>query len=150
MWLWNGRRARSSTDSNPTPLKSLSILLVEDCFDGRRFYAQSLTTAGASVDLECNARAALSAIQRRPDFYDAVVCDFQMPLVDGVEMTRAIREQQIDVPIIGLSADANPGFRLAWTEAGCTLLLPTPTTPTALIGAVSVAAARKRAVAGSL
>lgn len=150
MWSWIGERARSSTASNPSPLTSLSILLIEERFDGRRFYAQSLVKAGASVDLECNARAALAAIERRPGFYDAVVCDFQMPLVDGVEMTRAIREQQIDVPIIGLCADANPGLRRAWSEAGCTVLLSMPTTPTALIGAVSVAAARKRAVAGSL
>lgn len=144
MYILKSDQAPDREGSDVSPLQSLNILLVEDCFDQRRLYARILVSAGATVQLECNGQSALEMIERRHGAHDVVVCDFQMPIVDGVEMTRLVRERGHDLPILGLTAYLDAELRQEWMESGCDLILEKPVKPARLISAVLDAAAKRR------
>ena len=63
------------------------------------------------------------AIAEKPDL---VLMDIKMPVMDGLEATRAIKAQAPDLPIIALTANAFDSDRVAAREAGCDDFLSKP------------------------
>jgi two-component system cell cycle response regulator DivK len=63
------------------------------------------------------------ALQNNPDL---ILMDISLPVMDGYEATRKIREKQKTVPIIGLSAHAMSGHEQSAREAGCNDYLTKP------------------------
>ncbi len=57
---------------------------------------------------------------------DLIIMDIRMPLMDGLESTRRIRQTDAEVPIVALTAYALAADRKAAFEAGCTGFLPKP------------------------
>ena len=99
----------------------LSILLVEDHPTNRMVVARMLQRLGYEPDHAANGHEAIEAIRRRP--YDLVLMDIQMPGMDGVAATRAIRERetQHDAPrswIAAVTASALRGDRERFLAAG--------------------------------
>lgn len=92
---------------NNTQLKNASVLLVEDN-DINRLYASSILKMwGCHFETAENGVVALEKI-RNNDF-DVVLMDIQMPVMDGFETTKAIRQgdpKKSKVPIIALTANA--------------------------------------------
>ncbi|MEM8601780.1 MAG: response regulator, partial [Bacteroidota bacterium] len=97
---------------------ALRVLLVEDHRINQKVALRLLERLGIGADLAANGREAVDAVQQHP--YDLVLMDVQMPVMDGVEATRAIR--QLDLPaqprIVALTAEAMDGDRAAFLEAG--------------------------------
>lgn len=58
--------------------------------------------------------------------YDAILMDIKMPIMDGLEATKAIREFNSEVPIVVLTANAFDSDRQAAMEAGCNDFLAKP------------------------
>ena len=58
--------------------------------------------------------------------YDIVLMDFKMPVMDGLEATKAIKESLPDLPIIALTANAFDSDRQLAMEAGCNDFLSKP------------------------
>ena len=58
--------------------------------------------------------------------YDAILMDIKMPIMDGLEATKAIREFNSEVPIVALTANAFDSDRQAAMEAGCNDFLAKP------------------------
>lgn len=90
---------------------SKRLLLVEDNPINREIGTSILRDVGFTVDEAENGRAAVEKIsQGGVGFYDAVLMDIQMPVMNGYEATRTIRAMKIpglsNVPIIALSANA--------------------------------------------
>ena len=90
---------------------SRRLLLVEDNEVNREIAAAILSDAGFALDLAENGQEAVEKVaQGGVGFYDAVLMDVQMPVMDGYEATRTIRAMDIpglsNIPILALSANA--------------------------------------------
>ena len=68
---------------------------------------------------------------------DLVLMDIKMPVMDGLEATRAIREKLPDLPIIALTANAFDSDRMAAMESGCNDFLSKPINADKCIKAIS-------------
>lgn len=58
--------------------------------------------------------------------YDIVLMDIKMPVMDGLEATKAIKEKKPDLPVIALTANAFDSDRQLAMEAGCIDFLSKP------------------------
>ena len=86
-------------------LKALRILAVEDNELNRMVLQVILKKCEVVVTIAHNGQEAINLIQEQD--FDLVLMDVQMPIVDGLEATKYIREQlKLTIPIIGLSANA--------------------------------------------
>ena len=108
-------------------LAGLHVLVVEDNLLNQEVANYVLVHAGASVDFADNGRVALSMLDEDGDRYDAVLMDLQMPVMDGVEATGAIRAMGLhDLPIIAMTANAMEEDRRRTLAAGMNAYLPKP------------------------
>src|ERR1700730_3448661 len=103
--------------------RSLNILLAEDNFVNQKLAIRILEKAGYNVTLAANGREALKALERaRPPGFDVVLMDIQMPEMDGLEATTAIRDREKSsrehLPIIAMTANAMRGDRERYLDAG--------------------------------
>ena len=102
----------------PAAARSLRILLVEDNEINRKLARIVLERAGHQVTAAENGRLALELLERQP--FDLVFMDVQMPEMDGLEATAAIRANPrwAKLPIIAMTAYAMKGDRERCLAAG--------------------------------
>ena len=95
------------------------VLAVDDNPVNQRIIQKMLLRLGYEVDIASNGLEALSVLQQRP--HDAILMDWEMPIMDGLEATAAIRELPeplCRIPIIAVTAHAVPGDREACLRGG--------------------------------
>ncbi len=92
---------------HPGCLQGMSILLVEDNELNQQVAGEILRGWGASVDVAANGRIALDLLSAEgAEHYAVVLMDLEMPVMDGREATRRLREEERfqDLPIIAMTA----------------------------------------------
>jgi len=96
------------------------ILLAEDNPVNQRLAVRMLQKMGHIVSVAHNGRQALQAVE--DEQFDLVLMDIQMPELDGLESTAAIREKEKPsgkhIPIIAMTAHAMTGDRERCLQAG--------------------------------
>lgn len=78
------------------------ILVLDDDADTLEILTCVLEASGHSVTTATNGRAGLEA---RPESYDAIILDLQMPEMNGWEFTRHLKALSIEVPVILVSGN---------------------------------------------
>lgn len=126
-------------------LQGLQVLVVEDCPDQIRMFAQLLMAQGAIVSSVTSGPAALQSFKQKDGAYDAVVMDFQLGDLDGdaedydgIRVTHELRELGFRGRIIGVTARGNDTLRERWLKEGCDVYFEKPFNhhllPQALLG----------------
>jgi len=140
VWAGATRRATAPVGVGPElPLPKLRILLVEDSPDNRTITVAYLRDTPYRVDIAENGAIALEKFTTGE--YDLVLMDRQMPVMDGLAATRAIREWEQAIhrpptPIIALTASALKGDQEKFVAAGCTAYLTKPIKQDVLLHAI--------------
>jgi CheY-like chemotaxis protein len=91
-------------DLDVNVLKDKHILVVEDYEINQLILGEFLKYANISFDFANNGLEAVNLVEKNS--YDAILMDIQMPEMDGYDATLKIRENNNDIPIIAISADA--------------------------------------------
>jgi PAS domain S-box-containing protein len=127
------------------PLQGLRILLAEDGLDNQRLLSLHLRRAGASVTiagdgaraielaLGASSEPAASFGARPAEPFDLVLMDMQMPVRDGYDATRELRDRGYAGPIVALTANAMADDRAKCLDAGCDDFASKPIERAALI-----------------
>ncbi|MEZ5856595.1 MAG: response regulator [Hyphomicrobiaceae bacterium] len=119
-------RTLNQPDPDASDSRRLRILMAEDNPANQRVATALLKSAGFSIEIVENGRAAVerSAVCE----YDIILMDVQMPLMDGLTATRQIRQlaRMKTIPIVGLTAGALEGDRQKCLEAGMNDYLSKP------------------------
>jgi signal transduction histidine kinase/ActR/RegA family two-component response regulator len=135
-------RADAMRPASDTPLpdvhvslSGLRVLVVDDQEDGRELTRSVLLDAGASVLTACSADEALALLQsQRPD---VIVSDIGMPIRDGYELMRAVRQLPLEcggrTPALALTAFARTEDRMRAMLAGYQVHLVKPIEPQELV-----------------
>ncbi len=98
---------------------AIIILLVEDNPVNQKLVKMMLTKAGYKVEVANNGKEAVEMYSASPDGFDLIFMDVQMPEMDGIEATRAIREKGFNsIPIVAMTAAAMKGDRKKCLDAG--------------------------------
>jgi CheY-like chemotaxis protein/anti-sigma regulatory factor (Ser/Thr protein kinase) len=131
---------QSSGATDTGPVRSLKILLAEDHKVNQKLVLAFLAPHGHSVRVAENGEAAVAEAAR--EAFDVILMDVQMPKMNGIAATRAIRSGGANAltPIIGLSADAFEDQRKAGLDAGMNDYVTKPIDPRALAAALAKAA----------
>jgi CheY-like chemotaxis protein/HPt (histidine-containing phosphotransfer) domain-containing protein len=121
------------------PLPALRILLVEDSPDNRTITLAYLQDTPYQVEVAEN--GAIAYEKFTAGHYDLLLMDRQMPIMDGLTATRAIRvweqtNHRPSTPIIALTASALKGDQEKCVAAGCTAYLTKPIKQEVLLQAI--------------
>ena len=121
------------------PLPALRILMAEDSPDNCAIAMAYLHDTPYRIDVAVN--GAIACQMFTTDYYDLVLMDRQMPVMDGLAATRTIRAWEkahgrTPAPIIALTASALKGDRETCLAAGCTAYLSKPIKQDVLLQAI--------------
>jgi len=127
-----GDRAREAAAMLRSGHAGTRVLLVEDNEVNREVAMALLHGVGLAVDAAANGLAALDMARR--SHYQLVLMDMQMPVMDGIDATRAIRQLPGwgSTPIIALTANAFDDDRHACLTAGMNAVVTKPIDPALL------------------
>lgn len=117
----------AKTNSSDLPKFGLNVLLADDNEVNIKVAELMLKQFGCSVIAARNGEEALKVYDAHP--FDLILMDVQMPVMDGVEATRSLRDKHNELPpIIGLSANAMEGDAQKFVALGMDDYLAKPVT----------------------
>ena len=126
--------ALESSAAEPVPdarlqaMPGLEILLVEDNLINIELVATLLKRMGMIVSIATSGQDALDCLEQFGSSIDLVLMDMQMPVMDGLTATRAIRANRTfdNLPIVAMTANAYESDRRACLDAGMNDFLAKP------------------------
>lgn len=118
--------------------RSAHLLLVEDNPVNQRVVLAMLRKKGYSIEVANNGQEALEMLEQAERSYDLILMDVQMPVLDGLEATRAIRRDSrwVRLPIVAMTAHAMTGDKERCLKAGMTAYLSKPVQAATLVSTI--------------
>ena len=138
---YDAREPDSACLASPEGGRPLRILLAEDHPTNQRVVQLILASQGAEIVIAGDGAQAVEAFRSGP--FDVVLMDMQMPVMDGLTATRAIRAHeaatpgQPPTPIVMLSANAMAEHREESMAAGADSHLAKPVTAASLLAGIA-------------
>jgi len=123
-----GPPARTVARPSGPRLPRAHLLVVDDSAMNRDLVERALLLEGATTTLAADGQQAIQILKTRPEAFDAVLMDVQMPVMDGLTATRLIRNELglVDLPIIAFTAGVRDDQRAAAMAAGVNDVLAKP------------------------
>jgi CheY-like chemotaxis protein len=117
-WLAETQITRGAEIRPTVGQRIIRLLLVDDCLVTREMVRRLLEDAGFAVSAVPSAAEALRHLAESD--YDCLITDIEMPEMDGLELTRHLREtsRYAHLPVVVVSTRDRPGDRLAGLDAG--------------------------------
>ena len=115
-------------------LYSGHVLVVEDTLAIQLLVKRMLERNGLSVSIAENGQEGIEMSAN--ETFDLILMDMQMPVMDGLEATRLIKQAGSPTPIIALTANVMEAHRKAFEEAGCDGFLSKPIDRDVLLGLI--------------
>jgi signal transduction histidine kinase/DNA-binding response OmpR family regulator len=117
------------TDQWQVSLSGSTVLVVDDNHLNQRVASELLEAVGAQVVIAGDGLSALNVLSQRK--VDCVLMDVQMPLMDGMQATRRIRDDSkfSDLPVIAMTANARGEDEQQCLEAGMDDFIAKPVVP---------------------
>ena len=135
----SARMTQTNSPSTPdlSSIRGAKVLLVDDNELNQQLGSELLTSAGLVVDLADNGQMALDMLNDHT--YELVLMDMQMPIMDGITATKAIRESGRwgDLPILAMTANAMSSDRDRCLAAGMNGHITKPIDPNLLYEAMT-------------
>lgn len=125
-----GEEITESHEKPDTAPAGACVLIADDNPVNSLLAKRALTTAGFAVDTAGTGAEALEAVSNKP--YSIIFMDVRMPVMDGLEATRRIRNLEGDVskvPVIAITADVDPDLEAKAESAGVSLIAAKPIDP---------------------
>jgi PAS domain S-box-containing protein len=124
----DAQRVTPTTTSFEPRLQGAHLMVVDDSAMNRDLVERALALEGATVTLAADGQQAIQLLRTRPDGFDAVVMDVQMPVMDGLTAMRVIRDELglTELPIIAFTAGVLAEQQTAALAAGANDVLPKP------------------------
>jgi len=145
-WQVDGRQITNKLSPSPQANNKLGastqrihILLAEDDPIGQRIAAKRLRRMGMLVDIAEDGFTAW--VKSQTGEHDLLLTDIRMPKMDGIELTRRIRQYELEhkklrLPIVGLSAHALAEVEQECCEAGMDAFMVKPIDPDSVLAKV--------------
>ena len=132
----------SMPDSNAAPPRRGRVLLAEDYEPNALFIAEVLDMAGFDVEVVTDGCVAVE--RAVAETFAAIIMDIEMPRMDGIAATRAIRKQEAAqglkaVPILGITGHTMSSIHHLCLKAGMTDIMCKPFRPSLLEARLEVA-----------
>ncbi len=132
------KRKRASVHQARTAVDRHRVLLAEDDPDNRGLIVRWLKRHGLEVEVARDGEVALEKLSRR--HFDLVLTDLEMPNIDGLTLTKTLREREQDgrqrTPVVLLTAHALPDTREAARAAGVDRFVAKPYRTEVLLEAI--------------
>ena len=130
--------ATSAAEVEGPRLQGLRLLVVDDSLINLKLAERVLQREGAEVTLVKDGQQALDALRANPEGFDLILMDIQMPVMDGLTATRAIREELgLDtLPVIALTAGVLAEEKQNAIDAGVNDFLPKPMDLDLMVGMI--------------
>jgi CheY-like chemotaxis protein len=90
-------------DWQSSPMKSPTVLCVDDDARFRELYGKLLRLNGYEVIAASNGRHALHVFDAKDKEIDAVILDYEMPGMNGLELAEGLKQRQPTLPVIMVS-----------------------------------------------
>lgn len=134
----SSQHGKPAVDADMAKRRPLRILLAEDLQVNQKLALRLLEQMGYRADVASNGLEAVESVERQT--YDVVLMDVQMPDMDGLDATRAIRKKNFKQPyIIAMTANAMQGDREMCIEAGMDGYISKPIRIHELVAALELA-----------
>ncbi len=131
------RKAANDNNFSLEQLRGRKVLLAEDHKINQELVMALLISQGMAVECANNGKEALDLLSQEK--FDSILMDCQMPVMDGYEATRKIREQEQyrNLPVIALTASVMKGDREEVPTVGMNDHIAKPTSPDVLFTTIA-------------
>ncbi|WP_207915965.1 response regulator [Natronoflexus pectinivorans] len=110
--------AIADADEDDAEEERKKVLLVEDNLINQKIAEKMLSRLKYDVIIARNGQEAVDILEKDATSADLILMDIQMPVMNGLDATRAIRARNIFIPIIAMTANVLKGDREICIEAG--------------------------------
>ena len=113
----------------------MKVLIVDDSKVMRNMIKRSLQKGGLEVETS-EAGDGLEALDQSPDAVDMILCDWNMPNMNGLDFVRELRNRNIETPVLMVTTETHFAKKREISDAGANGFIAKPFTPEELVGEI--------------